>query len=579
MTSTECIQGTIASQGYAYGQAFLWREGPVRLKPGAEKATDCSHEVKRLNQALATVRRHIQDVQDKAETLFDEATQALFESYQMLLDDEELLETITDLMERESIRAEYAVHRVMEDHARAISLLDNPYLKERATDIRDLSQRILKELLGIVPGPLPDLTDRILVAEDLSPAQSVQLNLHTLQGLLTDLGGTTSHTSILARALNIPAIVGTRHATRMIQNSDWVLMDAVSNRVYVNPDPELVQLYEASRARHQEEHKRLAELVHVPAQTLDGHAITLAANIGLPEEIPAACKTGAQGIGLFRTEFLFMNRSNLPDEEEQFATYRSALVQMHPHAVIVRTMDVGGDKDLPHLGLPKEDNPFLGLRGIRVSLRRPELLRTQFRALLRASAYGSLKIMCPMIATVEEIIEVRSVLQDVREELTAEGISIASHVDLGIMIETPASVMLAHQLIRYVDFFSIGTNDLTQYTLAVDRGNIEIRDLYQPYAPAVLLMIHQAIRAAIGAGKWAGVCGELAGDPRAALLLIGFGATELSMSAGSIARVKQALIQTHHHELKEWSEKALQCATAAEVSTLLEALRSHIFQD
>jgi phosphotransferase system enzyme I (PtsI) len=579
MINMECIQGTIASQGYAYGRAYLWREGPIRLKPDAEKASDATHEAKRLHQALIAVRQNIQAVQDKAETLFDEATQALFESYQMLLDDEELLEAITDLIKRENLRAEYAVHRVMEEHARAISRLDNAYLRERATDIRDLSQRMIRELLGIVDGPPPDLSDRILVAEDLSPAQSVQLNLHTLQGLLTDLGGTTSHTSILARALNIPAIVGTRHATRVIQDSDWVLMDAVSNRVYVNPKPELVQLYEASRMQHQEECRKLAALVHVPAQTLDGQAITLAANIGMPDEIPAAVKNGAEGIGLFRTEFMFMHRSNLPDEEEQFAIYRSALEQMHPHAVIVRTMDVGGDKDLPNLGLPKEDNPFLGLRGIRVSLRRPELLRTQFRALLRASVHGSLKIMCPMISTVEEIIEVRSMLQSIREELAAEGISIAPHVDLGIMIETPASVMLAHQLIRYVDFFSIGTNDLTQYTLAVDRGNIEIQDLYQPYAPSVLLMIHQAICAAVAAGKWAGVCGELAGDPRAALLLIGFGASELSMSAGSITRVKQALIQAHHHELKEWSEKALQCATAAEVSTLLEALRSHIFQD
>lgn len=573
MTTLECIQGTIASQGYAYGQAFLWRDGPVCLNQEPEKTTDADAEIKRLRTALDAVQQHMDEMQLKAERLFDEETRMLFQSYHLLLEDEELVQDIESLIQRESIRAEYAVQRVMDDHAKAMSLLENTYLRERATDIRDLSLRIIKELQGVVSGSLPDLSNRILVAEDLSPAQSVQLNLHTLKGLLTDQGGVTSHTSILARALNIPAIVGTRYATRMIQNSDWVLMDAVTNRIYVNPDPCLVQLYQVSQAKHQQEQKKFAELVHQPAETLDGKRVTLAANIGWPEEIPAALAAGAEGIGLFRTEFLFMNRSDLPHEDEQFVTYRSVLARMHPHAVIIRTMDVGGDKDLPHLKLQKEDNPFLGLRGLRVSLRRPDLFMTQLRALLRASAFGPLKIMVPMVSSVEEIIEVHRALERARDELRSEGVSIASRVELGIMIETPASVMLAPQLIRFVDFFSIGTNDLTQYTLAVDRGNVGISDLYQPLSPAVLLMIARAIQAAVSAGKWVGVCGELAGDPWAALLLTGWGATELSMSAGSIGRVKHALRQTRHHELKEWSKRALQCATAAEVS----ALRSELF--
>ncbi len=404
------------------------------------------------------------------------------------------------------------------------------------------------------------------MAEDLSPAQSVQLNLHTLQGLLTDRGGVTSHTSILARALNIPAIVGTRHATRMIRDRDWVLIDAISNKVWVNPEPELVQLYTKTRAAQKKEQEKLAALVHQKSCTLDGQSVILAANIGLPSEVLQARAAGAEGVGLFRTEFLFMNRSNLPDEEEQYATYKSVLEQMSPHPVIVRTMDIGGDKDLPHLNLAQESNPFLGLRGIRISLRRPDLFQTQLRALLRASAHGSLKIMFPMISSIDEIIEIHRVLDKVRQDL-----DITKKVDIGIMIETPASVMLAPHLIRFVDFFSIGTNDLTQYTLAVDRGHTEIHDLYQPLSPAVLLMMHQAIQAARQAGKWAGVCGELAGDPLAALLLIGLGATELSMSAGAIGRVKQALVQMQGPDLKERAERALHCATAAEVKALLEA--------
>jgi len=571
------MRGTIASSGYAYGQAFLFHDSSVKLSKETIPEERCEQEKKGLRLALQSVRAEIQGLQDKAEALIDEETQELFQSYQMLLEDDELIQAIEASIEQERATAAWAVSEVMGQHADAMAQLESHYLRERAADIRDLQQRLVKALLGVSQSKVPDLSGRILVAEDLSPAQSVQLNLHTLQGLVTDLGGETSHTSILARALNIPAIVGTRDATRLIHDSDWILMDAVTNQIWVNPEASLVQLYEASQREHADEQKKFAELVFQPARTRDGRCLTLAANVGLPAEIPRAKAAGAEGIGLFRTEFLFMNRTDLPDEEEQFTVYKSAVELMSPHAVIVRLMDVGGDKALPHLGLDREDNPFLGLRGIRVSLRRPDLMRTQLRALLRASAFGSLKIMVPMISAVEEIIEVQRRLQDVREELTESGYSIAGRVDIGIMIETPASVMLAPHLIRHVDFFSLGTNDLTQYTLAVDRGHVAIRDLYNPLSPAVLIMIHQAIEAAVSAGKWAGVCGELAADPMAALLLVGMGASELSMSVGSMGRVKQALLQADRQELRGWAERCLQCATAAEVKSLLETFGSELF--
>jgi phosphotransferase system enzyme I (PtsI) len=558
------LKGLIASRGYAYGQAFVYREGAMTLKRAKLDKGQCEEEKHRL-------RTQIQELKNKAERIFDASTLAIFESYELLLDDTEFVAAIEDRMETEDVGAAWAIHEVMAQHAERVEQLNSEYLRERATDIRDLEQRLIKDFLGQAPENIPDLTNRILVAEDLSPAQSMQWNLQALQGLIIDRGGVTSHTSILARALNIPAIVGARDATRLIHDDDWILMDAVSNRVWINPDASLVGLYEASRASFHLEQQELLALVNQPTRMRDGRVITLAANIGGPTELSAALAAGAEGIGLFRTEFLFMNRTDLPLEEEQYALYRSVLEAMQPHPVIIRTMDVGGDKDLPHLQLEREDNPFLGCRGIRVSLRRPELFRTQLRALLRASQHGDLKIMFPMVAAVEELIEIRRMVQEVEQDL-----ALPHKVELGIMIETPASAMLAEHMIRFVDFFSIGTNDLTQYTLAVDRGNLEIRDLYQPLSPAVLQMMDRAMQAATRAGKWVGVCGELAGDPLGALLLVGMGATELSMSAGSIGRVKKYLLQSDGKESREWVDKVLRCATVAEVKALLEAWEAEL---
>ena len=409
------------------------------------------------------------------------------------------------------------------------------------------------------------------MAYDLTPSETAQLNLEKVLGFITDIGGRTSHTSIMARSLELPAIVGTNDVTARVNTGDYLILDAVNNRVYVNPTQAEIDELKTLEAKLAEEKAELAKLKDLPAVTLDGHKVEVVANIGTIRDCEGAHRNGAEGVGLYRTEFLFMDRDQLPSEEEQFIAYKEVVEAMEGRLVVLRTMDIGGDKELPYLNLPKEMNPFLGWRAIRIALDRREILRAQLRAVLRASAFGKLAVMFPMIISVEEIRELKSVLETLKAELRAEGKAFDENIQVGVMVETPSAAVNAKFLAKEVDFFSIGTNDLTQYTLAVDRGNELISHLYNPMSPSVLGLIKQVIDASHAEGKWTGMCGELAGDERATLLLLGMGLDEFSMSAISVPRIKKLIRHVNYQEVKALADEALQKPTAAEIEQLIQA--------
>lgn len=488
----------------------------------------------------------------------------------MLLEDEELEQEIIALIKDKHMTADAAAREVIEGQASALEELDDEYLKERAADVRDIGKRLLRNILGLKIIDLSAIQDEvILVAADLTPSETAQLNLKKVLGFITDAGGRTSHTSIMARSLELPAIVGTGSVTSQVKNDDYLILDAVNNQVYVNPTNEVIDKMRAVQEQVASEKAELAKLKDLPAITLDGHQVEVCANIGTVRDVEGAERNGAEGVGLYRTEFLFMDRDTLPTEEEQFTAYKAVAEACGSQAVIVRTMDIGGDKELPYMNFPKEENPFLGWRAIRIAMDRKEILRDQLRAILRASAFGKLRIMFPMIISVEEVRALRKEIEIYKQELRDEGKAFDESIEIGVMVETPAAATIARHLAKEVDFFSIGTNDLTQYTLAVDRGNDMISHLYQPMSPSVLNLIKQVIDASHAEGKWTGMCGELAGDERATLLLLGMGLDEFSMSAISIPRIKKIIRNTNFEDAKVLAEQALAQPTTDELMTLV----------
>ena len=489
----------------------------------------------------------------------------------MLLEDEELEQEIISLIKSDKKTAEAAVQSVIEDQATALEALDDEYLKERAADVRDIGKRLMRNILEMPIIDLSAISEKvILVATDLTPSETAQLSLDNVLGFITDLGGRTSHTSIMARSLEIPAIVGTSNATETIKKEDYLVLDAINNKIIINPSDEELEALKAIKEEYLHEKEELAKLKDLPAITLDGHQVEVCANIGTVRDVAGAERNGAEGVGLYRTEFLFMDRDSLPTEEEQFQAYKAVAEAVGSPAVIIRTMDIGGDKDLPYMNLPKEENPFLGWRAIRICLDRKEILHPQLRAILRASAFGKLRIMFPMIISVEEIRALKAELEILKSQLREENKPFDESIEVGVMVETPAAAVMARHMAKEVDFFSIGTNDLTQYTLAVDRGNELISHLYNPMSPAVLNLIKQVIDASHAEGKWTGMCGELAGDERATMLLLGMGLDEFSMSAISIPRIKKIIRNANFDDAKALAEQALAQPTAKELMDLVE---------
>ncbi len=564
------ISGIPASPGIVFGKALVLKEEKIVLDTQKIQDDQIEAEVERFYAGRNAAVEQLTAIKDRAYASLGEEKAAIFEGHLMILEDEELEEEIIDYLRSNKVNAGVAASTIIAQQVAMLSEIDDEYLKERAGDIQDIGNRLIKNILGMKIVDLGEINEEaILVAYDLTPSETAQLNLDKVLGFITDIGGRTSHTSIMARSLELPAIVGTNTVTQQVNTGDFLILDAVNNQVYINPTQEEIDRLRKLEQQLKEEKEELAKLKDLPALTLDGHRVDVVANIGTIRDIDGAERNGAEGVGLYRTEFLFMDRDQLPTEEEQFIAYKEVVEAMNGRLVVLRTMDIGGDKELPYLNLPKEMNPFLGWRAIRIALDRKEILHAQLRAVLRASAFGKLAVMFPMIISVEEIRALKAEIALLKEQLRNEGKAFDENIQIGVMVETPSAAVNAKFLAKEVDFFSIGTNDLTQYTLAVDRGNELISHLYNPMTPSVLNLIKQVIDASHAEGKWTGMCGELAGDEKATLLLLGMGLDEFSMSAISVPRIKKLIRNVNYQDAKVLADAALEQPTAADIERLV----------
>ncbi len=564
------ISGIPASPGIVFGKALVLKEEKIVLDTQKIQDDQIEAEVERFYAGRNAAVEQLTAIKDRAYASLGEEKAAIFEGHLMILEDEELEEEIIDYLRSNKVNAGVAASTIIAQQVAMLSEIDDEYLKERAGDIQDIGNRLIKNILGMKIVDLGEINEEaILVAYDLTPSETAQLNLDKVLGFITDIGGRTSHTSIMARSLELPAIVGTNTVTQQVNTGDFLILDAVNNQVYINPTQEEIDRLRKLEQQLKEEKEELAKLKDLPALTLDGHRVDVVANIGTIRDIDGAERNGAEGVGLYRTEFLFMDRDQLPTEEEQFIAYKEVVEAMNGRLVVLRTMDIGGDKELPYLNLPKEMNPFLGWRAIRIALDRKEILHAQLRAVLRASTFGKLAVMFPMIISVEEIRALKAEIALLKEQLRNEGKAFDENIQIGVMVETPSAAVNAKFLAKEVDFFSIGTNDLTQYTLAVDRGNELISHLYNPMTPSVLNLIKQVIDASHAEGKWTGMCGELAGDEKATLLLLGMGLDEFSMSAISVPRIKKLIRNVNYQDAKVLADAALEQPTAADIEKLV----------
>ncbi|MBW5468934.1 phosphoenolpyruvate--protein phosphotransferase [Brevibacillus formosus] len=569
VTMSQKITGVKASAGIAIGKAFLLTTPDLQINTVAIE--DPANEIQRFQEALARAKNDLEGIVLRVEREMGTEHADIFKAHLLVLEDPELVDTVKDKILNEKTNAESALNDVAQAFIGLFEQMDNEYMRERAADIRDVTKRVLSYLLGVPFAGLGELTEEvILVADDLTPSDTAQLDRRYVKGFVTDIGGRTSHSAIMARSLEIPAVVGTQGITRAVQPSTLIILDGHEGIAIIDPSEEEIAFYKRKQADYEAQKAELAKLVNNKTITLDNHHVELAANIGSPEDVAGAIANGAEGVGLFRTEFLYMGRSDFPTEEEQYLAYRHVLEHMGDRPVVIRTLDIGGDKHLSYLALPEEMNPFLGHRAIRLCLDNQELFRTQLRALLRASVHGNLKIMFPMIATLEEFRQAKAILEEEKKSLVNRGIAVSDQYEVGIMIEIPAAALMADQFAREVDFFSIGTNDLIQYTMAADRMNEKVAYLYQPYHPAVLRLLHNVIKAGHAQNKWVGMCGEMAGDPIAIPILLGMGLDEYSMSAGSILPARQQLSRLSVEDAAKQIDTILQMSTSAQVEAFVK---------
>ena len=565
------LQGIAASDGIAIAKVYTLTEPDLSFSKVSVEDTE--NEISRLEKALEVSTKEIELIKETALKNLGEEEAQVFEAHLMVLSDPELVGQVKDAITSQKVNAEHALKEVSDMFISIFAgMEDNPYMQERAADIRDVSKRILANLLGVkIPSPATIKDEVVVVAGDLTPSDTAQLNRNYVKAFVTDIGGRTSHSAIMARSLEIPAIVGTKEITSLAKDGDLIIIDGLSGDVFLNPSEEVVAEYRTKAEAFAAQQAEWEKLKDADTFTKDGHQVELAANIGTPKDLEGVIHNGAEGVGLYRTEFLYMDSHDMPTEEDQFEAYKAVLEGMNGKPVVVRTMDIGGDKELPYLPLPHEMNPFLGYRAIRISLNEPEMFRTQLRALLRASVYGKLRIMFPMIATLNDFRGAKALLLEEKAKLVAEGIAVSDDIQVGIMIEIPAAAVLAHQFAKEVDFFSIGTNDLIQYTMAADRMNERVSYLYQPYNPSILTLIKHVIDSAHKEGKWAGMCGEMAGDQTAVPLLVGLGLDEFSMSASSVLKTRSLISKLTLEDMKALADKAInECATVQEVEALVE---------
>lgn len=566
---SKLIKGIAASDGVAIAKAYLLVEPDLTFDKN-EKVTDVEGEVAKFNSAIEASKVELTKIRNNAEVQLGADKAAIFDAHLLVLDDPELIQPIQDKIKNENANAATALTDVTTQFVTIFESMDNEYMKERAADIRDVSKRVLSHILG-VELPNPSMIDEsvVIVGNDLTPSDTAQLNKEFVQGFATNIGGRTSHSAIMSRSLEIPAIVGTKSITQEVKQGDMIIVDGLNGDVIVNPTEDELIAYQDKRERYFADKKELQKLRDADTVTVDGVHAELAANIGTPNDLPGVIENGAQGIGLYRTEFLYMGRDQMPTEEEQFEAYKEVLEAMGGKRVVVRTLDIGGDKELSYLNLPEEMNPFLGYRAIRLCLAQQDIFRPQLRALLRVSVYGKLNIMFPMVATINEFREAKAILLEEKENLKNEGHDISDDIELGIMVEIPATAALADVFAKEVDFFSIGTNDLIQYTLAADRMSERVSYLYQPYNPSILRLVKQVIEASHKEGKWTGMCGEMAGDETAIPLLLGLGLDEFSMSATSILKARRQINGLSKNEMTELANRAVDCATQEEVIELV----------
>ncbi|EOD4438372.1 phosphoenolpyruvate--protein phosphotransferase [Staphylococcus aureus] len=566
---SKLIKGIAASDGVAIAKAYLLVEPDLTFDKN-EKVTDVEGEVAKFNSAIEASKVELTKIRNNAEVQLGADKAAIFDAHLLVLDDPELIQPIQDKIKNENANAATALTDVTTQFVTIFESMDNEYMKERAADIRDVSKRVLSHILG-VELPNPSMIDEsvVIVGNDLTPSDTAQLNKEFVQGFATNIGGRTSHSAIMSRSLEIPAIVGTKSITQEVKQGDMIIVDGLNGDVIVNPTEDELIAYQDKRERYFADKKELQKLRDADTVTVDGVHAELAANIGTPNDLPGVIENGAQGIGLYRTEFLYMGRDQMPTEEEQFEAYKEVLEAMGGKRVVVRTLDIGGDKELSYLNLPEEMNPFLGYRAIRLCLAQQDIFRPQLRALLRASVCGKLNIMFPMVATINEFREAKAILLEEKENLKNEGHDISDDIELGIMVEIPATAALADVFAKEVDFFSIGTNDLIQYTLAADRMSERVSYLYQPYNPSILRLVKQVIEASHKEGKWTGMCGEMAGDETAIPLLLGLGLDEFSMSATSILKARRQINGLSKNEMTELANRAVDCATQEEVIELV----------
>ncbi|MCA0971666.1 phosphoenolpyruvate--protein phosphotransferase [Halobacillus litoralis] len=558
------LQGIAASSGIAIAKVYPL-EAPD-LSYSKEKIEQPEAEVKRLHEALDISKSELEKIKEHTKKSLGDEHAEIFSAHLLVLSDPELIQPIEDKIKSENVNAEAALDETADMFINMFKSMDNEYMRERAADIQDVTKRVMAHLLNVTfPDPALINEEVVIVADDLTPSDTAQLNKQYVKGFTTDIGGRTSHSAIMARSLEIPAVVGTKNITSQAEKDSMIIVDGINGDVIVNPTDEQVAEYKEKQDQFEQQKKEWAKLKDEPTVTSEGDHVELVANIGTPDDVEGIINNGGEGVGLYRTEFLYMGKSQLPTEEEQYDAYSSVLKQMGDQPVVVRTLDIGGDKELDYLELPDEMNPFLGYRAIRLCLERDDIFRVQLRALLRASVHGNLKIMFPMIATLEEFRQAKAILDEEREKLVSEGQEVSDKIEVGMMVEIPATAVIARQFAKEVDFFSIGTNDLIQYTMAADRMNERVSYLYQPYNPAILNLINNVIEAAHAEGKWAGMCGEMAGDEIAIPILLGLGLDEFSMSATSILPARTQIRTLSKKEMTSYKDEILSMGTAEEV--------------
>lgn len=562
-------KGIGASPGVALGKALVVEHSELVIE---KKSIDnVEAEIAKLENAVAVSKEELVKVKEKASEELGAEEAEIFEAHLLVLEDPELIGSAIDKIKTENVNAEYALNEIKEMFVSMFESMDNEYMKERAADIKDVTNRILRHILGIKVVDLSALSEEVvLIAHDLTPSDTATMNKKMVLGFLTDIGGRTSHTAIMSRTLEIAAIVGLSDITSNVKDGDFVVFNGDTGEVIVNPDEETINKYTELKAKYEEERKALQLLKGKASVTLDGKHVELAGNIGTPNDIEGLIKNDAEGVGLYRTEFLYMDRDSFPTEEIQYEAYKAVLEGMDGKPIVIRTLDIGGDKELSYLSMEPEMNPFLGYRAIRLCLDRKDIFKTQLRALYRASVHGKLRIMFPMISSLEELLQAKEVVKEVLAELDSEGVAYAKDVEIGMMIEVPSAAIISDVLAKHVDFFSIGTNDLIQYTCAVDRMNQKISYLYNQFNPAVLRLIKTVIDNAHKEGKWAGMCGESAGDQKMIPILLGMGLDEFSMSPISILPARKLITSVKESDMKKLADEVLNMGTAEEIKKYIE---------